>query len=157
MKARNILWWVAFIALSVCVQAALPGLDMLVVGLILSLQERKPLQTLWLLPCLIVIQEGLGTLSFGASILWFVAVIALFYMGHWLFEVENILFMVLFSACIGLARFGIVYMMSSLQYLPLDLVSLLDESILQALFVPIAWQILRWIRLKMVLRYENPA
>ncbi len=157
MRVRNIAWWAAFIILAVWMQALLPGLDVLVVGLILCIQERNTLQSLWLVPVFIIIQEGLGSLGFGASLLWFASVVCVFYMGHWLFEAENILFMVLFSACIGLARFGIVYMMASLQYLPLDPVALFDESILQALFVPVVWQVFRWLRLKMVLRHENPA
>ena len=156
MRARNILWWVGFFYVGICVQNALPGLDALVVGLLLALQERRALQIAWLVPVLVLVQEGGGTLDFGASILWYLAVVALFFMGHWLFEVENLLFMFLLSGCMGVAHMGIIRVMAALQYTPVDEVTLLDESILQALFIPFAWRLAGATRRMLVLAHENP-
>ena len=40
----NILWWAAFFVLGLALQQALPGTDVLVAGLFLALQERRPFQ-----------------------------------------------------------------------------------------------------------------
>ena len=44
--------------------------------------------------------------------------------------------MLLLSGCIGLAHYGVIWLMTRLQFIPLDMTRLLDESILQALLTP---------------------
>ena len=157
MRARNVLWWMVFFYAGICVQSVLPGLDVLVLGLLLALQERRPLQLAWLLPVLVLVQEGSGALDFGTSVLWYLAVVALFFIGHRLFEVENLLFMFLLSACLGVAHIGIIRLMATLQDAPVDATALLDEGILQALFIPIGWHLVSITRRILVLSHENPS
>ena len=121
-------------------QQALPGTDVLVAGLFLALQERRPFQLAVVLLALILVQEGVGTLDFGTSVLWYLLVITLFFIGRWMFETENWLFVLLLSGCIGLAHYGVIWLMTRLQFIPLDTTQLLDESILQALLTPFVWQ-----------------
>ena len=104
----NILWWVAFFVFGLALQQALPGTDVLVAGLFLALQERRPFQLAVVLLALILVQEGVGTLDFGASVLWYLLVITLFFIGRWMFETENWLFVLLLSGCIGLAHYGVI-------------------------------------------------
>jgi hypothetical protein len=156
MRVRNILWWMGFFYAGICVQSVLPGLDALVIGLLLALQERRLLQLAWLLPALVLVQEGGGTLDFGASILWHLAVAGLFFIGHSLFEVKNLLFMFLLSACLGAAHMGVILVMAALQNVPVDDAALLEESVLQALFIPFGWQLAGITRRKLVLSHENP-
>ena len=118
----------------------LPGTDVLVAGLFLALQERRPFQLAVVLLALILVQEGVGTLDFGTSVLWYLLVITLFFIGRWMFETENWLFVLLLSGCIGLAHYGVIWLMTRLQFIPLDTTQLLDESILQALLTPFVWQ-----------------
>ena len=136
----NILWWVAFFVFGLALQQALPGTDVLVAGLFLALQERRPFQLAVVLLALILVQEGVGTLDFGTSVLWYLLVITLFFIGRWMFETENWLFVLLLSGCIGLAHYGVIWLMTRLQFIPLDTTQLLDESILQALLTPFVWQ-----------------
>ena len=100
----NILWWVAFFVFGLALQQALPGTDVLVAGLFLALQERRPFQLAVVLLALILVQEGVGTLDFGTSVLWYLLVITLFFIGRWMFETENWLFVLLLSGCIGALR-----------------------------------------------------
>ena len=146
MTTRNVFWWFGFFYVGISLQNTLPGTDVLVVGLLIALHERRVLQLAWLLPVLILIQEGGGTLNFGAAVLWYAAVIALFFIGHWLFEAENMLFIFLLSAFMGLAHLGVVHLMARLQSAPLDKALLLDESILQALFIVLAWRPMSFTR-----------
>ena len=100
-----------------------------------ALQERRPFQLAVVLLALILVQEGVGTLDFGTSV-WYLLVITLFFIGRWMFETENWLFVLLLSGCIGLAHYGVIWLMTRLQFIPLDTTQLLDESILQALLTP---------------------
>ena len=105
---------------------------------------------LWLLPLFILLQEGMGTRPFGAVIVWYAAVVLMFKMGRWLFEVENFIFVFLLSACLGAAYYGVAWLMSPLQNLPFDVQGTLDRSLIQAIFVPFAW------RLLVATRHWNP-
>lgn len=139
---RNIGWWLCFMALAICAQALAPGLDVLVVGLIILLQEKDWRGMLWLLPLFILLQEGVGTRPFGSIIVWYAATIVIFKLGRWLFETENFLFIFLLSACLGGAYYGIAWLMAPLQNLPFDVADTLDKSLLQAIFMPFAWRLL---------------
>ena len=99
-----------------------------------------PCRSVALFSLLILVQEGVGTLDFGTSVLWYLLVITLFFIGRWMFETENWLFVLLLSGCIGLAHYGAIWLMTRLQFIPLDTTQLLDESILQALLTPFVWQ-----------------
>ena len=75
---RNIFWWLCFVALGICVQSLVPCLDALVVGLVILLQERDYKNLCWLLPLFVLLQEGIGTSPFGATIVWY-ALVCLIY------------------------------------------------------------------------------
>lgn len=150
MTFGNFVWWGGFFVAAIWMQRLLPGIDALVVGLLIALQERRPLQIFWITVLLIVLQEGMGTLEFGASLLWYPLVISLFFAGRWLFETRNVLFVFLLSACLGAAHLGVMLLMARLQYIAVDMQALLDESILQALFIPVAWKAAALTRLSLV-------
>lgn len=135
-------WWLCFITLAICAQALVPGVDVLVVGLIILLQEKDWRGMLWLLPLFILLQEGMGTRPFGAIIVWYAATIAIFKLGRWLFETENFLFIFLLSACLGATYYGVVWLMAPLDNLPFNVGDTLDKSLLQAIFMPFAWRML---------------
>ncbi|MBQ4567609.1 MAG: hypothetical protein IJA79_05720 [Desulfovibrio sp.] len=143
---RNICWWLAFMVVGIAVQAAVPGLDVLILGLVILLQEEDYRNMLWLLPVFILLQEGMGCRSFGASIIWYTAAILLFRLGHWLFEVENFLFVFLLSACLGATYFGVAWLMDPLQGIPFDQQAMLDASLVQAIFLPVAWRLCVMLR-----------
>ncbi|MEG2173252.1 MAG: hypothetical protein RRY29_08305 [Desulfovibrionaceae bacterium] len=139
MNWPNILWWICFIPLAFVVQIYVPGLDALVIGLVIVLQERRYKDLLWVLPLLVILQEGMGSREFGGAIVWYMMVIIVFNMGRWLFEVENILFICLLAGCLGASHFAIVYFMAPLQNLPVDIQNLTDESLTQAIFIATVW------------------
>lgn len=143
---RDGFWWLCFIILAVCVQALAPGLDVLAVGLVILLQEDDYRGMLWLLPLFILLQEGMGTRPFGAAIIWYAAIIALFKLGCWIFDSKKFLFIFLLSACLGCAYFFIAWLMAPLQNLAFNVEDTLDKSIAQAIFIPFAWRMIIAIR-----------
>lgn len=154
MKTRNIFWWGLFFSCGILLQTQLPGVDMLAPGLIIALQERRFNQTLWIFLICILIQEGIGTLDFGAAFLWYISITFLFFIGRWLFETANIFFVFLLSACMGVTHYVILQAMSTLQYIPVDQPVLLEESSLQGLLVPFIWIVASLTR-RWVVPHEN--
>ncbi|MDR3320580.1 MAG: hypothetical protein LBS77_06705 [Desulfovibrio sp.] len=135
----NMIWWAAFITSAVVVQSLLPGLDALVVGLLILLQNRDYKNMFWLAPFFIFLQEGMGTRFFGGSIFLYSVVVVIFRMSLWFFEVENFLFVFLLSACLMVPYYVLDWFMASLQNITFDMEKTLDKCFLQAVFLPFAW------------------
>ena len=47
MNLRKVLWWAAFFAVGICLQRAIPGIDVLAAGLLVVLQERRGWRVFW--------------------------------------------------------------------------------------------------------------
>ena len=100
---RNIFWWLCFVALGICVQSLVPCLDALVVGLVILLQERDYKNLCWLLPLFVLLQEGIGTSPFGATIVWYALVCLIYRLLRWLLGLGNF-FLVLLLEPSGINR-----------------------------------------------------
>ncbi|CAM2056725.1 conserved membrane hypothetical protein [Desulfovibrionales bacterium] len=138
---RNALWWFIFTDIACWLQTLFPGVDFLVVGLVVSLQEGRWQQTIWLSVLWILIQEGSGSLAFGSGLLWYAIVAMLFSAGAWFFETKNFLFTLLFGAYLGVWHYLLVQIIAALQDYQLTPGMLLRESYQQAvIFVP-SWYV----------------
>ncbi len=146
MNIRACLWWALFFPIAIMLQSSIPALDVLLIGLVLVLQERKYKDLFWLLPLLILLQEGIGSRAFGGMILWYFSVILLFVVGRWLFEVQNVLFVLLMAIFLGGMHFALVYLLAPLQDLYVNVHTLAEESVIQAAFIPIAWWVAAFTR-----------
>lgn len=142
MNWGNIGWWIIYACLAIIGQGMFPGLDLLLPGFILAVQERNGVQLAWVFAFFLLLQEGLGSLSFGGSLLWYGLAIIMFYLGYALFEVESFLFIFLLCGCLGATHIGIGYLLSHLQDIPLDMNTLAEESVLQALVTPFIWRVI---------------
>lgn len=145
-KLRNVAWWLCFVYLAICAQTLAPGLDVLVVGLIILLQEEDYQSMFWLLPLFCLLQEGMGTRPFGSALLWYAAVVAIYILGRWLFEARNFIFVFLLSASLGCVYFALAWLMAPLQNIPFHMAESMDKALTQALFMPFAWKMLAALR-----------
>ena len=66
-------------------------------GFILAIQERNGAQFLWVAVFFLLLQEGMGNMAFGGTLLWYALAVFLFRLGHNLFEAESFLFIFLLS------------------------------------------------------------
>ena len=148
MTAKNMLFWLGFTVACIWLQHFIQGVDFLVVGLILLLQEGRWPKTLWLALLWILIQDGGGNLAFGPALLWYAGVAALFHAGRWLFEAENVLFILLLGLSLGVWHLGLVWLMASLQDVVVSGPALLRESLVQALVVLPVWLAAHKLQLK---------
>lgn len=153
--ARNVLWWSLYCVLAVWMQLHFPGIDALLPGLLISLQEKRWRQTIWIALTCVLIQEGTGTLAFGATILWYGGLILLFHGGRWFFVTNSLFFVVLLSGALGLFNVVVLLSLTTLQKLafPFDLV--LEQSLAQALIIPPLWGIAMLTRKKVFRHAEN--
>ncbi len=138
----NFFWWMTFAAFAIAFQSCFPGVDALLVGAIILLQERDYKNALWVIPFFILLQEGLGTCAFGTSIILYAATFILFRVGRWLFEVENFVFIFLLSTCIGVAYLGVFWLMAPLHDTSFEPNEIMDICLIQALYIPLAWKVL---------------
>lgn len=146
MELRKLAWWPFFTIIAIWFQHVLPGVDFFVVGLVLSLQEDRISTSAWLALFFLLIQEGVGSLPFGYGLLWYGAVAVLFALGRWLFEVENALFILLLSICLGALHTVLILLLSGLQNYEPNLDRLMLESVIQAVIIPPGWYIARSLR-----------
>ena len=144
--ARNIAWWCVFFLLGVYAQSILSGIDFLLIGVIIALQERRPAQLAWVILVAILLQEGVGTLPFGSALLFYTFAIIVFYGGRALFEAENFFFIFLVSALLGLLHFIFTYAIADLHDLTINVNRLGVESVIQALIIPPLWRLAYFFR-----------
>jgi hypothetical protein len=67
---------------------------------------------------------------------------AVFFLGHWLFEAKNFLFVVILGACLGVLHFGLMNVMTQLQDWRVPAGRVLLESIVQTAVFPVEWGLL---------------
>lgn len=146
MKYANILWWVSYVILAIILQAFIPGVDFLLPGLIVALQEHKIKQFIWVALSFLILQEGMGTMAFGAVFLWYIIIIMLYIAGQWLFEVENILFILLISVALSVSHYLVIVALAGLQNMHINIQSLIDESVYQAFVTPFLWCVAYYTR-----------
>ena len=144
----NVLWWTVFLVAGIWLERFIPGLDFLIPGFIVSLQEERLAQSIWLGLVLLLIQDGAGSLAFGAGIPWYGGAALLYYGGRWLFEPRNVLFMVLLGWCLGVGHFFLVDTLATLQEFEISSQNLVKESAVQALSFPLLWGLVSNLRLR---------
>ncbi len=96
---KKILWSLLYVVISVWVQKIFPNwcLDLLLPFLIALLELEEIYLLVGILPLWIVIQEGVGILPFGTSILIFVILLIFYKAYKTFFSFTNILFVLIFS------------------------------------------------------------
>lgn len=149
----NILWWAGYFCVALGLQMHFPGVDAIVPGIMLSCQEGKLKQTLWLCLVTILIQEGTGSLAFGNAILWYGALLLLFFTGRLFFVTGSLFFVVLLSLALGVTHSAILYMTSSLQEFAVNPQLLAEQAVAQALLIPPLYAAASLVR-KKVLNHE---
>jgi hypothetical protein len=146
MNWANAAWWAVYACMGVGLQILFPGLDFLLPGFILAIQERDTPQTVWIAAFFLLLQEGMGNMAFGGSLLWYMVAVVSFFLGYSLFEVESFLFIFLLSGWLGGAHFVVCLVMAGLQDIPVNAGVLMEESVIQALVTPFAWRLARLTR-----------
>jgi len=138
---RVLLWWIGFTLAGIWAQFFIPGVDFLVAGLLISLQEERWTRTMWVGLVFVMIQEGIGATAFGAAVLWYSCLVLLFLLGRWLFESRSPFYIVMLSLGMAGTHYLVVQVMAGLQDIVIYDARLFWESVLQFIILPLEWAV----------------
>lgn len=155
MSWINAAWWICYASMGIALQALMPGLDFLLPGFILALQERNYAQVSAVGAFFVLLQEGMGSMSFGGTLLWYALAAIAFYVGSVLLQGTGFLFVTLFGILLCCAHYGIFVLLSTLQDIPWQPSLLFDECLFQALFTPVVWLAAAMLRKRAVHEDRN--
>ena len=150
MSWRRALWWVVYVTAAITLQAMMPGLDLLLPGYLIVLQERRHTASLIVAASFILLQEGMGSMAFGGSLLWYIVATVLFFIGSRPFQSTSLLFVSLLSLCLAAAHYAVFGMLATLQDVPWQPSALLGECLWQAVITPPLWLAAFSFRRKMI-------
>lgn len=144
------LWWFGFTLSAIWLQKFFPGVDFLVPGLLICLQEKKYGLAGWMGFVWMLLQEGAGGLSFGPGLLWYGGLVGFYLIFQIFFEPENIFFVIILSAFLGMWHFTVANIMALLQDVIPAQWTLLRESAAMFILFPVAWRLThglyrRWV------------
>jgi hypothetical protein len=146
MSCANAGWWLAYAFAAISMQVALPGVDFLLPGLFIAFQERRLFQTLLIGTGFMMAQEGMGSMAFGGTLLWYAVAAVAYYAACSLFQGRSFLFVLLLSLLLSGVRYVIFIFLARLQDIPWEAALLLDECFLQAVLTPFVWLIAAALR-----------
>lgn len=132
--------------ISIALEMYIPRIDTLIVIVLLLLENREYKTLVCMLPLILLIQEGMGTQHFGASILFLAAFFALYRLLGELYQASTFFFISVLSLGLGVTRLSLNWLFSTLQGYPFDSVEALHEGLLQALYIPVAWAVISYCR-----------
>lgn len=142
---QSILWWAGFTYLAIWAQKMLPGVDFMAPGLLLCIQLDRRKDLYWLILIWALIQDGIGGLPFGYSIIWYLSLLVLYRCGAMFFDVQSMMFALLCGVTLGVLHPLLTGVMSMLA----DMVWVTDryvfEGILQAVIFPAEWLLLKYL------------
>ncbi len=141
----SFLWWTAFTVVGIWAQKVLPGVDFLAPGLLLCIQMERKTLLIWLILFWSLIQEGIGGLPFGYSLLWYSSIFALYRCGAMFFDVQSLMFALLCGAGLGLLHpfiIGVMTMLADMNWAPDRYIY---EGILQFAIFPLEWLFIKYI------------
>lgn len=139
---RPFIWWFLFTIGAIWAQSFMPGIDFMASAIIVCLQLERLRQAVWLTIAFIILQEGMGTLAFGAGLLWYGMLYLLYFVGRWLFESKNMLFVFFIGVSLGAWHFVLVQIMGQLEDLPVLAERLVWESAMQAAVFTLEWGVI---------------
>ncbi len=146
MSWANAGWWTLYAFAAISVQAVLPGLDFLLPGFIVALQERRPFQTVFIGAAFVLAQEGMGSMAFGGMLLWYAVTALLYFAACSLFQGGSFLFIFLLSCLLSGVHYVLFGTLATLQDIPWEPASLLDECFFQAVLTPCIWWVATSLR-----------
>jgi hypothetical protein len=146
-------FWAFFVVLAVWLQLHYPGMDFFAPGILLCLQHERMDKVLLLTVLAVLIQEGSGPLVFGAGILRYGSLIALFVLGRNLFEVLSPVFILLLGLVLAFLNLAILHTMASLQSLIVPVARIATDSVFSLGVFFVGWSVLFCVY-RMVAKHE---
>ncbi len=139
---KTIIWWTIYTILGIWLQRFIPGLDCFAPALAGCLYLGLFKTTFWLTLIWIIIQEGVGGLAFGFTLLFYGGIVLFFLGSKLIFTQNTALFFIGASFYSAGLYFVTIQIMTSLQELNVPIYLIVQNSMLTLIFFPILWTIM---------------
>ena len=146
-------WWSIFVVLMVVLQYYLSGVDLLVVGIICALEERRIALMITLLFFFSLVSEATDTLLFGSAFVWYSALIGLHALLAKILSYRSVLFIVLFSILASVIHVPLLLVFSLMQHTVVDWSIVSTSMIKQAIAMIVVWYVVRIMRSRFYYNY----
>ena len=150
-------WWLGFTLAGIWLQQGLAGVDFLAPGILLAVQQERPVVAAWLALCWMFVQEGTGGLAFGYGFAWYGGLFLFIVIGRWLFDQKSFLFACLTGLVLGAWHVALSMALGGLEELALSASHLAVEGVMQALLFPLTWWAAHSWYPERLKRHERPA
>lgn len=137
------LLWFFYTGLCIWVHTLFPGLDCFAPALIVCLHRKQYRTTFWLGLAWLLVNEGVGSLAFGSSILWYSGLILFFFLIQLFLSSGHVYFVLALALFAGCWQFFLFSSMARLQEVIVPQERLLAGSVLTALFFPLGWMLIQ--------------
>lgn len=114
-------WWAAYIMAAIWAQDMSGGLDFLTPAVLICLQTGQWWAAVLFTLCWTMVQEGVGNLVFGSSVVFFTGMHVLFFLARWLLEPENPFFILFYSLLLAVWLRLVLAGATAFQEIPIEL------------------------------------
>ena len=137
------IFWPVYTIACIWFQSFLPGLDCFAPALIVCLHLKHYRTVFWLGLIWLLINEGVGSFAFGASLVWYVGLILFFFAVQVFFSSRHIYFVFVVALFAGIWQFFVYFSMVNLQELVVQKETLLANSVLTVTLFPVVWLVIQ--------------
>ncbi|SKA89553.1 hypothetical protein SAMN02745704_02153 [Paucidesulfovibrio gracilis DSM 16080] len=142
----GLIWWLLYCLVAVWLQYFFPGLDFIVPGVVVSLQEENWWRSsAWLVGFAVLLQDGMGGLGFGYGLAWYGLILLVFELGRRFFDPRSGALVGVLAVFLGLLHFSLTYSLTQLEGMGFTWEHALWESVAQAALFPPLWYIIHKI------------
>lgn len=142
----NTVWWIVFLIAGIILQATFPGLDALILGVLLLLEEKDYRRLVCIVPAVILLQDGMGTQAFGSAMLCIALCALLYRLSSGIASASRIGFYLFLSLAMGGIRIFLDWLFATLEDTAFVAEQLFHEGAAEAVYLFIGWIVLRHLR-----------
>lgn len=150
-RISPVLWWIGYFIVAMWAQELSGGFDFFSPGLLVCLQMGQIWPLVWMTFLVTFVQEGMGTLVFGTSFVFYAGMYLAFFLLRWLLEPRNPFFVLLFA--LFLAAWSWLVLLGGIRFqeIPVHMIDPLVWISRQWLFYVVFWSgtfliYQRWVR-----------
>lgn len=143
---RDVCWWVCFLVTGIVVQLAVPGLDALIVGIMVAARRGDFKTLVWLVPVVVILQEGMGSLFFGGSALTVGCFFLLYRVGRAMAFASDFALYLFVCAGMGAVHSFCAWFFPRLQDIPVVNEVVVADGVRQTVFLLLTWALLVRLR-----------
>ncbi len=143
---RNTLWWITFLMACIVLQVVLPGIDALLLGVILLIEEREWRTMVWYVPAMVLLQEGIGTQAFGGTVMLIGLCVFLHRLCQPIAQASRAGFSLFFCLLMGGLLMFTDWFIATLEGLPASMEDLVFYGLAETVYLLIGWTLLVRLR-----------